>query len=391
MLRFIDLFCGIGGFHLGLSRSIYGVGSKCVFASELDNSLRSMYEKNYGISCSGDIYNVDIDSDIPEFDLLMGGFPCQSFSFGGLQKGFDDERGLLIFKIVEILNKRLPKYFILENVKNILHIDGGSCYERIMSMLGENYSVCSIVASPMDIGVPYIRDRVFFLGVRKDLDVDMSLFDYVPRVTNFNSSIDGVLELGVDDISMSKESYRGIAFYDALISSVDGLEGSLYLHSYDGKHSYPNWVNKRFTESSEKFVREKRGLLYRLIKEFDGVLDLKRYYSFESRYGGFIRSLRDCVIQLRQSGIRVSRRDYFPTLVRTSSQTPIIWDSVLKRFRCLNTIEIKRLHGLEGLNVYPSSKSKFCGTVGNSVCVPLVSEVIGQFFGYIEKNRTESV
>ena len=120
---FIDLFAGIGGFHLGMNH----VGAKCVFVSEKDTYARLTYQKNFEIgepelfngNFAGDITKVN-PQDIPDFDILCGGFPCQPFSNAGKQHGFNDVRGTLFFNIVEIIKTKQPKAFFLENVRNLV-------------------------------------------------------------------------------------------------------------------------------------------------------------------------------------------------------------------------------------------------------------------------------
>ena len=116
-LKFIDLFAGLGGFHLALEK----LGCECVFASEIQPELQSLYERNFGMKCSGDINEIDITKDIPDHDILCAGFPCQPFSQAGKQQGFDDQkrRGNLFYKIWEILEckKRLSGNFWLVSFK----------------------------------------------------------------------------------------------------------------------------------------------------------------------------------------------------------------------------------------------------------------------------------
>jgi DNA-cytosine methyltransferase len=117
-LKFIDLFCGIGGFHFGadIAASKVGVDAECVFASDIDKTAQKAYEANFGLKPAGDITKLDA-KHIPEHDVLFGGFPCQPFSIIGDKKGFDDTRGTLFFDIVRILNAKRPAAFVLENVK----------------------------------------------------------------------------------------------------------------------------------------------------------------------------------------------------------------------------------------------------------------------------------
>ena len=112
-MNFIDLCCGIGGFHQALEK----LGMKCVLASDINIKCRETYEKNYGIKPEGDLTKINVET-IPSFDVLCAGFPCQPFSKAGSQKGFDDNRGNIFFDICKIIKFHKPKYLILENVRN---------------------------------------------------------------------------------------------------------------------------------------------------------------------------------------------------------------------------------------------------------------------------------
>ncbi|MEQ2439144.1 DNA cytosine methyltransferase, partial [Phocaeicola vulgatus] len=137
-LKFIDLFAGLGGFHLALEK----LGCECVFASEIQTELRTLYERNHGIICHGDINEVDIEKDIPEHDILCGGFPCQPFSQAGKQKGFGDEnRGNLFYKIWDILQCKKPEFVFLENVPNLKSHDEGNTYRVIHETLSRLYDI----------------------------------------------------------------------------------------------------------------------------------------------------------------------------------------------------------------------------------------------------------
>jgi DNA (cytosine-5)-methyltransferase 1 len=175
--KFIDLFAGIGGFHLAL----HNLGAECVFASEWDEKARKTYEMNF-MSVSpklfssrnfvGDITEVDKKS-IPDFDILTAGFPCQPFSQAGFKKGFDDIRGTLFFDIAEIIRIKKPKAFFLENVRHLYAHDGGKTFETIRAILTEElgYSFHHSIVKASDHGLPQLRPRLFMVGFRnKKLD-----------------------------------------------------------------------------------------------------------------------------------------------------------------------------------------------------------------------------
>ena len=167
--KFIDLFCGIGGFHLALS----SFGAECVFASDIDKNAREVYEKNFKMVPYGDITKVNIE-DIPYHDIICAGFPCQPFSISGHRKGFTDEqgRGKLFFNIVSIAQYHKPKVLLLENVKNFEKHDNGNTLKRVYQEL-ENigYTVFHSVLCASDYGVPQQRKRIYIVAFRNDLNI----------------------------------------------------------------------------------------------------------------------------------------------------------------------------------------------------------------------------
>lgn len=168
---FIDLFAGLGGFHLALQQ----LGCKCVFASELKEDLRKLYQLNFPELdeeyLKGDITLVDVN-DIPSHDILCGGFPCQPFSQAGKRLGFQDEgRGDLFFKICEIIQHHKPRYIFLENVANLKGHDNGDTWrviKRELEKLGY-YVPEPEILSPHQFGIPQHRRRIYIVGIRKDL------------------------------------------------------------------------------------------------------------------------------------------------------------------------------------------------------------------------------
>lgn len=171
-IRFIDLFAGIGGFHL----AFHELGAKCVFASEWDNAARLTYEHNFrSISpglfdkgfFAGDITQVD-KAGIPEFDVVTAGFPCQPFSQAGQKMGFDDTRGTLFFEIAEILRIHRPRAFFLENVRHLYRHDHGRTYATIQKVLTDDlgYTLQEFIVKASDHGLPQHRPRLFMIGFR---------------------------------------------------------------------------------------------------------------------------------------------------------------------------------------------------------------------------------
>jgi DNA (cytosine-5)-methyltransferase 1 len=172
-LTFIDLFAGIGGFHIAL----HNLGAECVFASEWDESARKTYQHNlYGISSeifdndlfAGDITLVD-PKDIPDFDILCAGFPCQPFSQAGFKKGFNETRGTLFFNIASILKEKSPSAFFLENVRHLFAHDEGKTFQVIERTIRElGYSFFYKIVKASDYGLPQHRPRLFMVGFKNN-------------------------------------------------------------------------------------------------------------------------------------------------------------------------------------------------------------------------------
>lgn len=165
-IKFIDLFAGIGGFRYALE----SLGCKCVFSSEWDKHCQESYNLNFDDIPYGDITQID-EKDIPSFDILCGGFPCQPFSVSGKQKGFSDTRGTLFFDIARIVAFHKPKVILLENVKNLKAHNGGATFETISNTLNElNYNIYYQVLNAKKFGLPQNRERIAIVCIRKDID-----------------------------------------------------------------------------------------------------------------------------------------------------------------------------------------------------------------------------
>ncbi len=165
MIRFIDLFAGIGGIRLGFEIACHALGleTMCVMSSEIDKHAQVTYELNFGEKPQGDIYQI---KDIPEFDFLLAGFPCQPFSYAGKQKGFVDTRGTLFFEVERLLKEHRPKGFLLENVRGLTTHDEGRTFKTIIEKLEAlDYGVSFLLLNSSGFGVPQNRVRVYIIGL----------------------------------------------------------------------------------------------------------------------------------------------------------------------------------------------------------------------------------
>lgn len=198
---FIDLFAGIGGIRLGFQ----SVGGKCVFSSEFDEAACKTYEANFGEHPSGDITKIDA-KDIPDFDILLGGFPCQAFSIIGKKEGFANETcGTLFFDIERILKEKRPSAFMLENVRNLVAHDKGNTFKTIKAHLEAlGYHVHAKVLNALDFGVPQKRERIIIVGFLDDIDFEFPN----PIPIDQRQTLDDILEENVDARYYVKDRIR---------------------------------------------------------------------------------------------------------------------------------------------------------------------------------------
>lgn len=229
---FIDLFAGIGGIRLGFE----SVGGHCVFSSEFDEDACKTYEANFGEHPSGDITKIKAE-DIPDFDILLGGFPCQAFSIIGKKEGFANETcGTLFFDIERILKAKRPRGFMLENVRNLTAHDGGNTFRVIREHLEAlGYTVYAKVLNALDYGVPQKRERIIIVGFR-----DPVLFSFPePVPESERKTLNDILEKDVDKKYYVKEHIRQSRLdrikdktYPKPYISHENMAGSITPHPY---------------------------------------------------------------------------------------------------------------------------------------------------------------
>jgi DNA (cytosine-5)-methyltransferase 1 len=194
-IKFIDLFCGIGGFRTAMDQACIenDLIPECVFSSDIDKYCQDSYEANFGHRPTGDITKVD-EKDIPDHDILFAGFPCQPFSIIGQMQGFNDIRGTLFFDIARIIKHKKPKAFVLENVKQLVGHNGGKTLKTIIKTLEKDlgYTVKFAVLNALDYGLPQKRERVIIVGHREPI-----MFSFPSPVRPFKP-LSEILEKRVD-------------------------------------------------------------------------------------------------------------------------------------------------------------------------------------------------
>ena len=193
-LKFIDLFCGIGGFRVAFEEACEEneIQANCVFSSDIDKYAQETYEENFGEKPFGDITKID-ENEIPDHDILFAGFPCQPFSIIGQMKGLNDTRGTLFFDIARIIKAKKPKAFILENVKQLVGHDQGKTLKIIVQSLRDlGYHVQYSVLNALDYGLPQKRERVVIIG-----HIEPIMFTF-PNPEKPYKSLNNILETKVD-------------------------------------------------------------------------------------------------------------------------------------------------------------------------------------------------
>ncbi len=227
---FIDLFAGIGGIRLGFE----SVGGHCVFSSEFDEDACITYQANFGEHPAGDITKINAQ-DIPDFDILLGGFPCQAFSIIGKRLGFADEtRGTLFFDIERILREKKPKAFMLENVRNLTAHDGGKTFKIILSHLEAlGYTVYARVLNALDYGCCQKRERIIIVGFLEPV-----LFSF-PQPYAGKAKLQDILETNVPQKYYVRETIRDSRLarlkdpnYPKPYISHENIGGSITPHPY---------------------------------------------------------------------------------------------------------------------------------------------------------------
>ena len=383
-IRFIDLFCGIGGFHQAMKR-LDGV---CVFASDIDENCRKTYEKNYGLKPDGDITKIKIEK-IPSFDILCGGFPCQSFSNSGKKKGFSDPRGNLFENILNIAKEKHPSFMFLENVKHIKNIDNGKVFKHIMERINEcGYIVNESMVfelSPHQLGVPQQRERVIFVCIRSDIyNPNINIAKSIP-IPNIPIKIDEFFDTDknyTDKYKISSEIEDVLNAWNEIISEFDvgeNLSPTILCNEFYNTYSEEEF--NALSDWKKDYITKNKPLYEKYKNKWDTwynkhstLLQKREIYSKLEWQTGKKKdgdSIFNYFIQFRQSGIRVKKSSYFPTLVAIV-QTPIY----AKEKRYITPKECAKLQSFPENFIMNESDHIAYKQFGNAVNVDVVHYII---------------
>lgn len=323
--NFIDLFAGIGGFRLAMQE----MNGKCVFSSEWDKDAQKTYKENFGEYPFGDITLKETKMFIPEkFDLLCAGFPCQPFSKGGYQNGFEDTRGTLFFDICEITEKHKPKFLLLENVSNLVSHDNGNTYKVIiknLDKLGYYYPEKPLILSPDNFGIPILRPRVYIPCVRKDIAegkegfIKNLKFEIEKEFSKSVLSVEKIIDANIiDSITPYEEKVLKMwdEFYKGIDVKVIGFPIWADYFKFEGNLDlFPRW-KANFIKKNVDLYQRNRFFIDKWLEKYDNLNWCKKTHrKMEWQAGDKYDSLYDCLIQFRPSGVRIKKPDKFSTLV----------------------------------------------------------------------------
>ena len=324
-IKYIDLFCGIGGFHQALTTII--PTSSCVLASDIDENARNTYETNYKLKPLGDIKKIDINS-IPTFNLICGGFPCQAFSSAQWKdkKAFDDPRGTLFFDILKIIDIHRPKCILLENVSNLIKINKGDVLQTLLNSLKtRGYKVSYQLLSPHQFGIPQNRERVYIIATASENEFDFKTLSQRTSTCKLSDILDTDVS---EDYYIDTSKYTMLNLTQIKKQSKSGLKFCGYIKG--------NLRKVGAKENTEHLSRVHKQLM--------------RIYSSDGTH---------------------------PTLAASETSGRYhIYEESTKRVRRLTLNECYKLMDYPSTFIKNTNKGAAFKQIGNSICVRVIEEIV---------------
>lgn len=387
-LRYIDLFCGIGGFHQAMTN----LGHECVYACDIDEKCQQSYAANYGMTVAGDITQVKSE-DIPSFDVLLAGFPCQPFSKAGEQLGLEDTRGTLFNHIIRIAKHHKPRWMLLENVRNLESHDAGRTWKIIRNAIrtaGYQTYDHPVIANVLHFQVPQFRERVLMLITRADVPLPPQVTLPKNPKANLITSLEDIMN-PADDTDRApmtpkyletRSAWNGFFetlkkakvyvpkfpiwtdWWDRDVSQLDqSRQASPSLNEFQFYIKYQSWIDRNL-----QFYEQHKNILEPWLKwareEHPQWVGAVRKLEWQGNTE-YPDSLDQTLWSMRGSGVRAKDTDYSPTLV-AMSMVPV-YGPLNKR---LSPKELLALQSFApGFKYNPKA---ICKQIGNAVNVKMI-------------------
>ncbi|PPJ62661.1 DNA cytosine methyltransferase [Cuspidothrix issatschenkoi] len=414
MIHFIDLFAGIGGMRLGFQQAcnVLGIESQCVFSSEIDKKAIETYKLNFNDQPTGDIREIDT---IPAFDFMLAGFPCQSFSYAGKQKGFGDTRGTLFWEIERLLKNYQPQAFLLENVRGLTTHDQGRTFKTIINSLEKiGYGIHYLLLNSSNFGVPQNRVRIYIIGLlgkkpKITLNSDRGATDshtfkeQLYQVSLFENTYSIVKVKDIIEEKVSRNYYLSKEFEKQLFDAVDGQFEKLHgfrLIDFRGGNSLHSWdlgIKGKCTKDERDFMAAL--ISHRRHKEFgdhqDGksltIEQIKTFFDHEN-IENIIYSL------MKKKYLKEINGKYNPvsgnmsfevfkfldpesiSITLTSSDANKLGIVQDRQPRRITPRECARLQGFPDSYILHPNDNAAYKQFGNAVTVPVIQAIVEDFF-----------
>ncbi|MGK3648700.1 DNA cytosine methyltransferase [Pseudarthrobacter enclensis] len=442
--RFVDLFAGLGGFHVAFQE----LGGSGVFAAEWEPTLNALYKDNFGLEAWTDVNKLEpieaIDSIVPDHDVLAAGFPCQPFSKAGEQLGFEHTlQGRLFFKVFEILEVKRPGRFILENVPNILRHRGGKTRDTIVEKLeGLGYQVAIERFSPHQFGIPQVRERAYFVGSldgledfewpvkgKKPTEITSVLHGGPPKTRPIPEQTLRAIDMWGDFLRRSPDAVKLPSFpiwsmefeatYPYEDSTPQAIWNSRSSYGLNGLHlrgnfgfeldglsipeqyamlpsharregdvSFPRW-KRTFIRQNREFYRDNQSWIRPWLNEWRPWEFHSSFQKFEWNAQGGIRDIDRYVLQVRASGIRVKQPTTAPSLIAmTQTQVPILGAQIAGTRRYMAPEECSELQSLGSIKL-PESELAAYKALGNAVNAQVVRAIAEPLLRGVENYKSQ--